>query len=187
MNLKTLVIYENKVLFDILDELNQYLNFQLLYLDKHSYNQSSFNKLDNYLVLCKKNDKLFDNQLILDAYPLKIFKLLEIININFLKNKFNFQSEIDIGPYKLDLNSRKIFFNNDVLDLTEREADVLMFIYNSKSPVSINNLQKEVWGYVSQVETHTVETHIYRLRKKIKDKFDNHDFIISTDDGYVIK
>ena len=109
-----------------------------------------------------------------------------MININFLKIQFNFQSEISIGDYKLDLNSREIGKNKSTLDLTERETNLIMFLKNSSKPVKINELQKEVWGYGSELETHTVETHIYRLRKKIKDKFDDNNFIISLQDGYKI-
>ena len=109
-----------------------------------------------------------------------------MININYLKIQFNFQSEISIGDYKLDLNSREIGKNKSTLDLTERETNLIMFLKNSSKPVKINELQKEVWGYGSELETHTVETHIYRLRKKIKDKFDDNNFIISLQDGYKI-
>ena len=187
MSFKTLVIYENKVLFEILNELKENFNFKLINLNKQDYNKSEIDKLEDYLVLTIKNENLFKQQLILDYYPIKINKLLEIINVNFLKNKFNLQSEINIGPYKLNLNSREIFNKDIKLNLTEREANVLIFIYTSKKPVSIIDLQNEVWGYVSKVETHTVETHIYRLRKKIKDKFNNDKFILSTNDGYVIE
>ena len=126
------------------------------------------------------------NNLIIENNPLSINKLIEIININFLKIQFNFQSEISIGNYKLDLNSREISKNKSILDLTERETNLIMFLKNSPKPVKINELQKEVWRYSSELETHTVETHIYRLRKKIKDKFDDDNFIISLPNGYMI-
>ena len=67
----------------------------------------------------------------------------------------------------LNLNSRKIFSNEISLDLTEREANIIIFLNNSKKPVKISELQTEVWGHNSKLETHTVERHIYRLRKKI--------------------
>ena len=187
MSLKTLVIYENIVLFNVLNEISKNFNFKLINLNKLNYNEVEIDQLKDYLVLCKKDENLFKQQLVFKDYPIKIHKLLEIINVRFLKNKFNFQSEINIGPYKLNLNSREISSKNTKLDLTEREANVLIFIYTSKKPVSIDELQNQVWGYVSKVETHTVETHIYRLRKKIKEKFNNDKFIISTDNGYVIE
>ena len=89
--------------------------------------------------------------------------------------------------YKLNLNSRKIFYKNKILDLTEKETDIIIFLKNSKKPVTISQLQTEVWGHSSKLETHTVETHIYRLRKKISDIFSNDDFIKSSKLGYIIK
>ena len=73
------------------------------------------------------------------------------------------------------------------LDLTEREANIIVFLNNSKKPVKISKLQTEVWGHNSKLETHTVETHIYRLRKKINDVFEDKNFIKSSKFGYIIK
>ena len=87
----------------------------------------------------------------------------------------------------MNLNSRKIYNDNNELDLTEKEAEIIIFLKKSQKPVTINKLQIEVWGHSSKLETHTVETHIYRLRKKIADVFNNSDFIKSTKSGYVIK
>ena len=84
----------------------------------------------------------------------------------------------------LNLNSRQISKNNINLNLTERETDVIMNLYNAKEPQSINTMQKEVWGHNLDLETHTVETHIYRLRKKIAESFNDENFIISFDQGY---
>ena len=70
--------------------------------------------------------------------------------------------------------------------MTEREIDIILFLNEKKQPQSVNELQKKVWGYSFDLETHTVETHIYRLRKKIKDKFEDEKFIISHDKGYLI-
>ncbi|MDC3231552.1 winged helix-turn-helix domain-containing protein, partial [Candidatus Pelagibacter sp.] len=98
---------------------------------------------------------------------------------------FNNQSNIKIGKYNLDLNSRKIAFKNKFLDLTERETSLLIFI-NDKMNVTVKELQKNVWDYSTSLETHTVETHIYRLRKKMKDFFNDENFILNTDKGYSI-
>ena len=103
-----------------------------------------------------------------------------------LKKKYNQQSEINLGPYKLNLNSRKIFSNEISLDLTEREANIIIFLNNSKKPVKISELQTEVWGHNSKLDTHTVETHIYRLRKKINNIFNDNNFIKSSKLGYTI-
>ena len=111
---------------------------------------------------------------------------MQTINIRFLKNQFNFQSDIIIGSYKLDLNSRSIIKNEITVDLTERETNLIIFLKKSSKPVKINDLQREVWGYGSELDTHTVETHIYRLRKKIKENFDDDNFIVSLKNGYKI-
>ena len=123
--------------------------------------------------------------MVLKELPIKIEKLLEIINISFLKKNFISQSSFKVGKYNLDLNSREISWKNKMLNLTEREANLIIFI-NKKKDVSIYELQKDVWGYVSELETHTVETHIYRLRRKMKDCFDDENFIKTTKNGYSI-
>ena len=104
-----------------------------------------------------------------------------------MKNKFIQQSEIELGFYKLNLNARKIYDDKNELNLTEKEANIIVFLKKSQKPVSIDELQTEVWGHSSKLDTHTVETHIYRLRKKISKKFNNDNFIQSTKLGYNIK
>ena len=91
-----------------------------------------------------------------------------------------------MGKYELDLNARVLKFDQNKLSLTEMEANVILFLMNSNEPVNIKKLQEKVWGHMSDLETHTVETHIYRLRKKIKDTFQDNDFIISLKNGYQI-
>ena len=114
-------------------------------------------------------------------------KLLEKINIEFLKKNFNEQSEIIIGFYKLNLNSREMMNKDLKLKLTEKEINSIIYLSKAKSSVNIQELQSKVWGYHSDLETHTVETHIYRLRKKISKVFDDENFIISNKDGYKIE
>ena len=132
----------------------------------------------------RKHEKI-RRQLIIDNKPLKLEKLIEFININFLKNKFSDQSNIKIGKYNLDLNSRNITYKDKNLSLTERESDLIIFI-NDKKNVSIKDLQKKVWHYSQDLETHTVETHIYRLRKKMKEIFADENFIKNEKKGYSI-
>ena len=103
-----------------------------------------------------------------------------------LKQRFSFQSNINIKNYSLNLNSRVISRNKNELKLTEREIEIILFLNYKKKPQNINILQKEVWSYATALETHTVETHIYRLRKKISDKFKDGDFILSSKEGYLI-
>jgi DNA-binding response OmpR family regulator len=85
------------------------------------------------------------------------------------------------------LNSREIISEYKKLKLTEKEVDIIIHLSKNKEPVSVNELQKKVWSYQSDIETHTVETHIYRLRKKIFNTFDNSNFIISKKNGYQVK
>ena len=136
----------------------------------------------------KKNENFdnINNNLYL-YYPLNIYDLVERINIEIIKQKYNDQSCIKILNYSLDLNSRIISNDASRLKLTEREVDIILFLNDHKEPQKVNILQNQVWGYSSELETHTVETHIYRLRKKIIDVFKDDNFILSNEDGYLIK
>ena len=184
MNNQTLVIYDFKILYQILVEIDEHISFNLLNIKKIS--ELSLKDENNCLIISNKKLKGFDNQININNYPIGITKLIESINIKFLKKKYNQQSEIDLGLYKLNLNSRKIFSKDKSLDLTERESNIIIFLNNSKTPVKIIELQTEVWGHNSKLETHTVETHIYRLRKKINDIFSDSNFIKSSKLGYTI-
>ena len=185
MNNQTLVIYDFIILYEILSEFEEYINFKIINLEKIS--DFDFNKKDNYLIISNKKINKVKNQIELIDFPINITKLIETINVNFLKKKYSQQSEIELGIYKLNLNSRKIFNGEKSLNLTEREANIVIFLNNSKKPVKISKLQTEVWGHNSKLETHTVETHIYRLRKKINNIFEDNNFIKSSKSGYIIK
>ena len=124
--------------------------------------------------------------LIFEEFPIKLEKLLDDINIHLIKQEYNSQSSINIKQYTLNLNKRIIINNNEELKLTEREIDIILFLKNCDKPQSINNLQIKVWKYSFNLETHAVETHIYRLRKKVFDKFKDNAFIVSSTDGYTI-
>ena len=126
-------------------------------------------------------------QYILDKLPIKIFKLVEKLNVQFLKLQFNEQSEISINDYIINLNSREISLKNIKLKLTEKEVNTIIYLSNTKTTVSIDELQRKVWGYQSDIETHTVETHIYRLRKKMFKIFNDKNFLVSKKNGYQIK
>jgi len=184
MNNENLVIYDFKILYEILSEINNYVNFKLISVDKIS--DLNLKDQNDYLLISNKKVKNIENQITLKNFPIDIIKLIETINIKFLKKKYSQQSDIDIGDYKLNLNSRKIFNGTKSLNLTEREANIVIYLNNSKKPVKISKLQTEVWGHNSKLETHTVETHIYRLRKKINDTFEDNNFIKSSKSGYVI-
>lgn len=185
MNSKVLIVYEYQILFEILDEIKESLNFKIIQSKKNNYNEIKFDVKINYLTISKKKVENIDNCLILENTPIRLEKLLETININFLKKQFSSQSNIKIGKYNLDLNSRKIKFNDKSLDLTERETSLIVFI-NDKMNVTVKELQKNVWDYSPSLETHTVETHIYRLRKKMNDVFGDESFIVNYKNGYSI-
>ncbi|MDA7779113.1 winged helix-turn-helix domain-containing protein, partial [Candidatus Pelagibacter sp.] len=116
--------------------------------------------------------------------PLK--KLLELINIKLIKLKFNQQSKIIIKGYELNLNSKFFSKGNLHLKLTEKEIEVILYLNNTKIKHNVADLQKNIWAYSADMETHTVETHIYRLRKKISDLFQDEKFILSHKNGYFI-
>ena len=187
MNKQNLIIYDFIELFSILEEIKDNLNFNLLNVSNKEFSDLKLNQLNSFLIITKNKVPNLENQIVINNYPLRISKIIETININFLKNRFIQQSEIDLGFYKLNVNSRKMFDDKNELNLTEKEADIIIFLKKSEKSVSIDELQAKVWGHSSKLDTHTVETHIYRLRKKISNKFNNDDFIKSTKLGYSIK
>ena len=185
MNSKILIIYEYQTLYEILNELDEYLNFKILSANQKSFKDLELNKIKDYLILTSENSDILKDSLVLKDLPIKLNKLIQIININFIKKNFAKNAEVKIGKYKLDLNSRKIIFENKFLSLTEKETDLIVFIKSSNN-ATIKELQNSVWGYSSNLETHTVETHIYRLRKKMSEVFDDDKFIENIEHGYKI-
>ena len=187
MNDQNLVIYESQILYDILNELNEFLNFKIINVSKKQFPDLNLSNFDNYLILSTTKDLEFSNVLNIKSFPIKYSILLEKINIEFLKQKFSEQSNISINSYNININSREISLENIKLKLTEKEINTLIYLSKKKTQsVSINELQEKVWSYQSKLETHTVETHIHRLRKKIKEKFKDNNLIISTKNGYKI-
>lgn len=187
MNFKKVIIYEHKVLFDILDELKEIFELNLVLADKKTIHEIKNFFGNDCLIISKTKQSEFKYDLVLDENPIKFSKLIESINLKLIKERFIFQSNISIGSYKLNLNSRKITKNDTAVDLTEREINLIIFLKKSSVAVKIETLQKEVWDHGTKLETHTVETHIYRLRKKIKDIFNDDHFILSSKNGYSIQ
>ncbi len=184
---KKLIILRYKELFNILEEIKENFEFKLEFYEKDKeLEKLEHDNLSDYLVLTKKKLSTVKKQIIIDKFPIRINELIQTLNINFLKSKFTEQSKIDLGRYYLDLNSRILNQNDKELELTEKESSILIFLKKFKDPVKINQLQEKVWGYNSELETHTVETHVYRLRKKISDKFSDNEFIISDKKGYFL-
>ena len=186
MNSRILIIYEYQILYQILNEVRESLNFKIIQFNKKDLKESKHNLESNYVIISKQEIKGVRNNLIIDNKPIKFEKFIEMINIKFLKNKFIDQSSITIGEYNLDLNSRKISIGDKSLHLTERETNLIIFIKDKKN-VTVKELQKTVWDYSPDLDTHTVETHIYRLRKKMKETFGNESFILNTSNGYSIE
>ena len=187
MTSQNLIIYKFNSLYHILEELNSDLNFEITYVENENLLNEKTKILNNYLIITNKKYSNIQNLFILENLPLNIFKLVEKINIEFLKVKFNSQSKVQIKNYVIDLNSREIQSNNLKLKLTEKEINTITYLSKQDKPVSINQLQEKVWSYQSDIETHTVETHIYRLRKKISNFFNDNKFIVSKKNGYQIK
>ena len=186
-------------LYNILSENENILSFKVknyptnegliqnLKNDKKYLNNSTFVISNSNNVLLKDIEIDKKNILIIENFPIEFNKLIELINVHLIKQKYNFQSKLSIKDYIIDLNSRTINTENKKLKLTERELDIIMFLKNHNTPQKIEILQNQIWKYSSNLETHTVETHVYRLRKKIKETFNDDNFIISKEDGYVIK
>ena len=185
MNNHNLVIYEFEELYKILVEIKKDINLNFESINRQQL--SNLNSKLNCLIFTKKELPGLDNQIVFNNFPVPIFKLLERINIEFIKKNFHEQSEISIDKYNLNLNSREITFRENMLKLTEKEIHSIIYLFKVGRSVGVKELQSEVWGYQSKLDTHTVETHIYRLRKKFLKIFNDEDFIISKKNGYEIK
>tara|TARA_B100001109_G_C18564413_1_gene335785 strand:- start:18 stop:581 length:564 start_codon:yes stop_codon:yes gene_type:complete len=187
VSIQNLIIYKFPELYHILEELNSDLNFKTIFENTENSLNEKVKNSRNYLIISKKKYPNIGNQLVLDNAPISVFKLIEKINIEFLKLQFNSQSEVKVINYTIDLNSREMLIKNTKLKLTEKEINTIIYLSKSNKPVSIDELQDKVWSYQSDIETHTVETHIYRLRKKISKTFGDNEFIVSEKNGYQIK
>jgi hypothetical protein len=182
-------------LYEILNEIKENLSFNIIkYENEDDVIKSDADNILDSLFVLKKDDKLLSNKslsninfLYFEDLPLPINRLIELINIHLLKLKFNYQSKISIKTYEMDLNSKFLSKNNINLKLTEKEIEIILYLSSKKTKQGVLNLQKDIWGYASDLETHTVETHIYRLRKKISSKFSDDKFILSHQDGYYIE
>ena len=187
MSTQNLIIYKFVELYHILDELSLDLNLQITFIDTESSLKEKVKNLNNYLIISNKRYSDISNQYVFDNSPINIFKLIEKINIEFLKIQFNSQSEVKVNNYIIDLNSREMQLKDIKLKLTEKETNTILYLSKVIKPANVIELQENVWGYQSDIETHTVETHIYRLRKKIFNTFNDNEFIMSVKNGYQIK
>ena len=182
--------------YDIISELKEHIDFELLKFDNKEiffdrYKSESISTENSILVVHEKEYNFFvkkmnEDQIIKFKPPVNIFTFIENLNVRFIQKKYQDQSNVNIKDFFLDINSRILKKGNSTLKLTERETDMILFLNNSKKPVNVETLEKKIWQHSSELETHTVETHVYRLRKKIKDEFGNDDLIKSNKSGYII-
>ena len=182
--------------YDIISELKEHIDYELLKFENkevffNQYKSKSISIENSILVVAEIEYNLFakninEDQIIKYKPPINIFTFIENLNVRFIQKKFQEQSNINVKDYFLDINSRELKKDKISLKLTERETDMILFLNNSQKPVNVSTLEKEIWQHSSELETHTVETHIYRLRKKIKAEFGSDDLIKSNKDGYSI-
>jgi hypothetical protein len=182
-------------LYEILKEIKDNLSFNIEnYTNEDDFLDNSNLDLKDSLIITKSNKNLLLNKnlseknfLDFSLFPISLNKLIELINIQLIKLKFNHQSKINIKGYELNLNSKFISKNNLNLKLTEKEIEIILYLNEKGLKHDVLHLQKNVWGYSADIETHTVETHIYRLRKKLSDKFNDENFILTGQNGYFIE
>ena len=141
---------------------------------------------DSIKICVGKKNELKDN---FDAnleLPTTLKEINAIIENTIAKKKFNKNSSIIIKDYLLNKNEKKLSKSSDFIILTEKEVQLLELFLNSKKPLSKDRILSLVWNYSSDADTHTVETHIYRLRKKITEKFMDQKFILNDKNGYYL-
>ena len=181
----------------IIIEIKDYFNYEVFYFNEKKDLIKKINEdkkfLNNSIILVNQKDffalkdKTYEKQIhCITKFPIKISNLIDQINARLIQQNYSTQSNINIKKYLLDINSRILKKTDKELKLTEREIDTIIFLKNENKPVKVDILQKKVWKYGEDQETHTVETHIYRLRKKIKDMFNDDTFLQSKKDGYII-
>ena len=203
----TINLIEQNVLENVLSENFKHHNFKILsykgfseFITHHDKKKLSINvsNVDNYdlfvknnisnptLYLNSKKQKKDISSIETIDCPFRLKNFIEKVNVIYLKNKFLNNSKINIIDYEINLNSKVISKNDIKLKLTEKEVDFILFLNNTNSPQNINNILKKVWNYSNELETHTVETHVHRLRKKFLKYFNENNFIKINKNGYFI-
>ena len=194
MTNQTIFIINFNLLYEILEEIKETLSFNIIRskTKEDLFKEDNIN-FKNCLIISQSNLGIISsknlnekNFLVLNDFPIPIIKLVELINIHLIKLRFNYQSKIIINDYDLNINSKFLSKNKVVLKLTEKEVEIILYLNKTKKKHGVLDLQKNIWGYSKDMETHTVETHIYRLRKKINNKFKDENFILSHQDGYFV-
>lgn len=155
---------------------------ELKELKKIKYPKIFFSsKSENFKNLQK--DNVLSNFLEL---PVNYQDLEKIIKLAILKFKFLFQSKLEIGKYNLDKNERTLNFGKKSVKLTERELDIIIYLSGKKEGASKQEIMKDVWSHCEEIDSHTYETHLYRLRQKIQSKLNDKKFITVDEGKYFI-
>jgi DNA-binding response OmpR family regulator len=186
MSNKKIVLYDCNDIYKILDEIKQFLDLDIKYLNKKTELENLKQVKNDYIIISKKKIETTISLLVLENLPIKIKDLMEKISIKIIKKNYNLKSNLKIGKYLLNINSREIFDQNKKIKLTEQEVKILVYLSDMGSFVKINELQEKIWGYNIDLETHTVETHIHRLKKKFIEGFGDRKLIKSDRNGYKI-
>ena len=170
------------------DDTNNNPNIILFHVDAlldKKYKQYLQNNKSIKISAGNRKDFLGDYDAHLEL-PTTLKEINSIVENTAAKRKFNQNSSITIKNYLLNKNEKKLSRSDDYIILTEKEVQLLELFLNNNKAISKDNILSSVWNYASDVDTHTVETHIYRLRKKIIDKFKDEKFILNNKDGYYL-
>ena len=149
--------------------------------------EENINNIDSIKILVTDNSNKINIYNAILKLPTTINEINSIVESSAAKKQFSKNSSIKIKEFLLDKNEKKLIKNNNSIILTEKEVQLLELFLNNKKPISRNKILSLVWHYSSEADTHTVETHIYRLRKKIFQNFGDENFIVSKKNGYQIK
>ena len=170
------------------DDLNNNTNIILFHVDALSDKKFKEYILNNKSIkICLGNKNyLVENCDASLELPATLKEINSIVENTAAKQKFSVNSSIEVKSYLLNKNEKKLSKSDNHIILTEKEVQLLELFLNNKDPISKDNILSSVWNYASDADTHTVETHVYRLRKKIFDKFEDDKFILNNQDGYYL-
>ena len=181
------------------EELKSFFEFDYKIQNIKDFKEASSNSIYILLLETLKKINLANNNIIVLKVsddknvkyasinvPCDIFEFQKLILKNLIAKKFVANAEIKVKNYLLDVNSRILIRNKMQLQLTEKETKLIELLNEKKTPLNKEQLINLIWNYSSKSETHTLETHIYRLRKKISDKFNDNNFIRISEQGYYI-
>ena len=172
----------------LLDNINKKPNIILFHVEAlKDKKQKEYIDNNNFLKICAgKRNQLIDKYDASLELPTTLKEINTIVENTAVKKKFNINSSIEVKTYLLNKNEKKLFKLDDFIILTEKEIQLIELFLNNKKPTSKDNILSSVWNYSTDADTHTVETHIYRLRKKVSDKFMDQNFILNNKDGYYL-